>query len=308
MTRIEQSGGEAHWLDRPGGIRVRAASWNEGRRGVVLLLNGRGEYIEKHLETIGDLRTRGFAVWTLDWRGQGFSTRLLPDRFRHHVERFDDYSDDLDALIDTAIVPALDGRPFVLLAHSMGGHMGALLLARRGSLFARAILSAPMIDFLRGGAFARMAARTVMRLACLSRTRREQFGPGTVRAPRLTRAFEGNNLTSCPERFAHDLALLNATPEAHLGGCTWGWLRAATASSKQMHRPAFARRIELPVLVILAGGDNVVSNSAMRRFASWLRDGELVELPGARHELLREHDRHRLPLWAAVDRFLAVLP
>ena len=81
------------------------------------------------------------------------------------------------------------------------------------------------------------------------------------------------------------------------------------ASIAELRRPDVLRRITVPVLVLLAGEDSLVDNAAARRFVQRLPQGTLVELPGARHELLREHDRHRLPAWAAVDAFLqAKLP
>ncbi len=43
------------------------------RRGTVCLFGGRAEFIEKYFEVIADLRRRGFAVATMDWRGQGGS-------------------------------------------------------------------------------------------------------------------------------------------------------------------------------------------------------------------------------------------
>ena len=42
---------------------------------VCVLLNGQTEFIEKYFEVIDELRGRGFAVATMDWRGQGGSSR-----------------------------------------------------------------------------------------------------------------------------------------------------------------------------------------------------------------------------------------
>ena len=64
-------------------IGIRYGVWSGCQselRGTVLLLNGRKEYLEKYHETICDLNDRGFAVVSFDWRGQGLSDRLLPDR------------------------------------------------------------------------------------------------------------------------------------------------------------------------------------------------------------------------------------
>lgn len=303
---IEAAGGSVHWLDAPDGLRLRAAHWPGGPRGTVLLLNGRTEFIEKYLEPVQELRSRGFAVWTLDWRGQGLSSRLLPSPLPGHAVRFTDYLDDLDPLL-RLVLPGVQGRPLVLLAHSMGGHLGARLLARRPGLFARAILCAPMMDFRRKRGLTLRAVRLVAWAACLVPGVAARPGPGTARLPPLDRPFEDNPLTGCPDRYAADAAWQRDRPALQVGGATWGWLRAASASIAALHRPDAVRAITLPVLVLVAGDDRLVDNRATRRFAARLPDAELVEFPGARHELLREHDRRRILAWAAIDRFLAPL-
>ena len=59
------------------GVNLRFARWAPppGRKGTVFVLQGRAEFIEKYFETVRDLRARGFAVATFDWRGQGLSDR-----------------------------------------------------------------------------------------------------------------------------------------------------------------------------------------------------------------------------------------
>lgn len=43
---------------------------------------------------------------------------------------------------------------------------------------------------------------------------------------------------------------------------------------------------------------------AARRLAVHLPDARLLEIEGARHELLREHDRHQARFWVAFDEFV----
>src|SRR3979411_3385800 len=66
-------------LKTPDGVSLRFARWAPppGRKGTVCLFQGRSEFIEKYFETVRDLRARGFAVATIDWRGQGMSERPL---------------------------------------------------------------------------------------------------------------------------------------------------------------------------------------------------------------------------------------
>ena len=301
---IEASGGAVRRLDTHDGLRLRAAHWPGGSRGTVLLLNGRTEFMEKYLEPVQELRDRGFSVWSLDWRGQGRSSRLLADPVPGHAVRFGDHLADVDLLLDRLVLPGLEG-PLVLLGHSMGGHLGAHVLARRAPLFARGILSAPMMGFLPRHGLGQRAVRVVSAAACLAPGVAGRPGPGTSPLPPLERPFEGNPLTGCPDRYASDAAWMQDDPALRVGGATWGWLRAASASIVALHRPAFARRLTMPVLVLVAGHDLLVDSRATRRFAARLPHGTLAEFPGAKHELLREHDGHRHAVWAAVDRFLA---
>src|SRR5580704_16045321 len=94
-------------------------------RGTCVLLNGQTEFIEKYFEVIDELRGRGFAVATLDWRGQGGSGRLVPDApLRVHIDDFAEYDADLSTFMDRIVAPMLHGdRPPIAVAHSMGGHI-----------------------------------------------------------------------------------------------------------------------------------------------------------------------------------------
>jgi lysophospholipase len=293
---IAASGGAVHWLHAPGAVRLRAASW-PGAGPPALLLHGRTEFMEKYLDAVAELRARGHAVWSLDWRGQGRSSRLLPDPARNHVHSFEDHLDDLDLLL--RLVPP---GPVLVMGQSMGAHLALRLAARRPGRVGRAVLAAPMIDFLRPWHGPLPLIRALGGAAALLGLEGRP-APGTRRAPDPERAFEGNPLTSCPRRFADDLAWLR-DPGLAVGGATWGWLRAAAASIAVLRRPGFAEALDLPVLMVLAGAERIVDNAAARAFAARLPRATVLELPGARHEVLREHDAHQAAFWPAVDSFL----
>src|ERR1700710_1535433 len=81
----------------PDGVELRFARWNSPpqSKGTVCVFGGRGEFIEKYFETVRDLRQRGFAVATMDWCGQGHSSRQLPDPRKGHVKNFADFEIDV---------------------------------------------------------------------------------------------------------------------------------------------------------------------------------------------------------------------
>ena len=76
-------------------------------RGVCVLLNGQTEFIEKYFEVIDELRGRGFAVATMDWRGQGGSARMTEDSRKSFVGDFGEYDEDLDTLMNWIVTPML---------------------------------------------------------------------------------------------------------------------------------------------------------------------------------------------------------
>ena len=108
-------------LKTPDGASLRFARWAPplGRKGTVCLFQGRAEFIEKYFETVRDLRARGFAVATLDWRGQGLSDRALRNSRKGYVRDFSAYDIDLDTFIREVVLPDCP-PPFFALAHSMG--------------------------------------------------------------------------------------------------------------------------------------------------------------------------------------------
>ena len=113
-------------------------------RGTCVLLNGQTEFIEKYFEVIDELRGRGLAVATMDWRGQGGSQRFLDDSRKGYVKDFTEYDDDLAAFMAQVVAPMAGGKP-IALAHSMGGHNLLRTLAKKPDTFAQAVLTAPMV-------------------------------------------------------------------------------------------------------------------------------------------------------------------
>src|SRR6201987_950397 len=137
-------------IKTPDGAELRFARWAPpaGRKGTVCVFTGRGEAIEKYFETVRDLRDRGFAVATFDWRGRGHSSRRLRDPRKGFVRRFSDYEIDVETFVQQVMLPDCP-PPFFALAHSMGGAV-LLRVAYAGKRwFDRMVLTAPMIDLPR---------------------------------------------------------------------------------------------------------------------------------------------------------------
>ncbi|HEV8689846.1 MAG TPA: alpha/beta fold hydrolase, partial [Ideonella sp.] len=113
-----------------------------------MISNGRTETYLKYKELAFDLARARYSVYIHDHRGQGMSPRLFTDADAHdkgHVERFDDYVEDLHAFVGQVVRPEQPGRLF-LLAHSMGGGIAARYLQKYPDTFTAAALSSPMLE------------------------------------------------------------------------------------------------------------------------------------------------------------------
>ena len=285
-------------------IRWGAAAANATpARGTVLFLNGRTEYMEKYAEVCEALSERGFAVFSLDWRGQGLSDRMLPDSQKGHVDDFEDYLRDLEQLM-TIVERRSAPPPFVLLGHSMGGHLALRFLARHQEQFACGVLSSPMIDIQVPKFLPRRLLRWLVG-AALRRGRSGSyvFGAGPFGA--RDRRFEGNPLTSDRTRFQRNVDMIARDPRLALGGVTFGWLSAALHSIDDMAATHFARNLVVPLLIATAAEDQIVSRRAQEVFCRQAPDCRQLLIEGARHELLVETDPRRALFWQAFDRFVA---
>jgi lysophospholipase len=295
-------------LKTPDGARLRFVRWEATRgprRGTVCLFGGRGEFAEKYFEVVADLRRRGFAVATMDWRGQGGSSRQLSNPRKGHVGSFSEYDADLKLFMKEIVLPDCP-PPFMALAHSMGGNILLRNAVQPGSWFERMILCAPMIAFNddRVG-YPQSIARAYAEVGSLLGFGRRYVEGGSDYVVEQG-PFEGNLLTSDRERWYRNKAVLDTNPALGLGSPTIGWLRAAYRSMGLVATDGYAGSVRVPMMIFVAGKDEIVSSRAIEDFAVNLKVGTHVLLPSARHEILQEADTVRLRFWAAFDAYMGL--
>jgi len=283
------------------GVRLRALyAQVENPKGTVVLIGGRGDFMERYFETMRDLMARGYAVASFDFRGQGGSERLLSNPYRNYIQDFRDYDEDFSAVM-TQVVIAHCPRPYLALAHSTGGHI-LLRNLRRRTWFARAIILAPLVGLLYG----LWPLPLVRALVLLSNALRLgwMFLPMQKQEPWRREDFPGNPLTSDRVRWERDSAVLKQAPHLGVGGPTFAWLRAARKSTTMLMATAPADRFTCPVLMVAAGRDRVVDNEAAHRFAEQVPGVSLVVIRESLHEILAERDEIRNQFLAAFDAFV----
>ncbi len=298
------AGGRFAWLRTTDGVRLRAACWPGTQPiGTVLLLQGRTECIEKYYETIGDLRARGYGVAAFDWRGQGLSDRILPDRHKGHVRDFAEYHLDIDCFLEKFVRPATElAEPYILMAHSMGAHIAVRYLHERPEPFARAVLCSPMA-YINTAPVPHFIARGIAALGkALGFS--ESYTPGGKPYRRENEPFNTNLLTSDKKRYARNADMLEDNPDLALGSPTIGWLDAAFRSIEMILDPEYCEAIDTPAILFYGTQEKVSLPEYQQLLAEQMARCEEVCITDARHEILQETDEIRAQFWTAFDRFM----
>ncbi len=246
-------------IEATDGTPLLLRTWRAGDPwAVVLLIHGVAEHSGRYERTGGLLAQAGISATAFDLRGNGGSGGRRAD-----IERWTDLGDDIE-LVMARVRAASEGRPVVLLGHSMGG-----LLSTEYALSDRPqpdllVLSAPALDDALPRwqhALGPVVARVAPRLAL-----KNGWPPDALsRDPEVGRLVSRD--PGCSDRTS-----------ARLG---------AAAFEAQARVRADLAELRIPALVLHGGDDRLVPTSASEPFESIPGVTRRV-YPGLRHELFNE--------------------
>lgn len=265
-------------------------------KAIIVALPGLSEFGEKYFEFARDVIARGYGFYVIDWFGQGASGRYLKNPLKRHAADFKEDVADLNAMIFEHVSHDI---PLHMLAHSMGGNIGLRYLLGHPDTFKSASFSAPMVgihalhDWPRWFGLGLSAGlRSIM-----GQTHTSFHGK---HGQHQRTHFNGNPLTTDPVRFPIMQQWMDAHAVLNVGDVTFGWVYYALRSCfiVQDH----AAQIETPCLFGLGSEDSIISNDAIRDAVLRISNSTLVEVQGARHELLIEKDALRVQF---TDAFFA---
>lgn len=237
------------------------------RRGSVLVVHGWGDHGGLFGEVAERLGAVGLDTFVADQRGAGLSPGA-----RGHIERFAQYLSDLVAL--RKHVQQVSPGPQILLGHSFGALVVLRYLETGPTQLAGAVALTPFLDFVTPPArwkttLARLIGDVLPRLGIATGL---DYAHRTRDRALNTRIYD--------DPLCHHVM----TPRAYLE-------TMKTLPSLWIEKD----RITVPLLVVLAGQDYIVSTPAARTFAGNLAgDVTLAELDDMYHDLLHEPDRDRV--------------
>jgi lysophospholipase len=192
--------------------------------------------------------------------------------------------------------------PYYALAHSMGATVLLKAATQRGCWFSRMVMTAPMLKIADLPMPPRAVAALTTGISLCG------FGrlavPGGMKDYLASQRFEDNPLTGDYERFMRNQSVVSAAPALAVGPPTIGWVRGALSAMAAVESERFPNRLRVPVLMLAAGDDRIVSSKAIEEFADRLKVGTQLLLRGSRHEILQERDLIREQFWAAFDAFV----
>lgn len=271
------------------GVEIAYATYRvHDSRGSLVILPGRTEPLIKYCELVFDLVDLGYSVYLMDHRGQGGSGRMLVDPNRQFVVDFQDFVDDVATFVDEVV--SAEGRPdsLVLFGHSLGGLIATNYAEQNPDSLDALILSAPSLQIQLAGlpeplAYVLAVSATALGLG-------SDYIPGAG-PPVFDAPFETNLVTRSRARYDAYQTLLAASPELAVGGTTFRFVRESIEASFAAR--LFAPLLTTPTLLLQAGDDRYVENSAGEMVCAVASDCSLVRFEGAFHELFQEQDAIR---------------
>ncbi|HEX8953148.1 MAG TPA: alpha/beta hydrolase [Polyangia bacterium] len=245
------------------GTQLHEETWPaEGKATAsVVIVHGYGEHIGRYDETGRALAAAGFSVRGLDLRGHGQSGGV-----RGFCNRFDEYLDDVDAIVARA---RGEGLPLFVLGHSFGGLVTPFYALHHATAVAGMVLTSPYWRLAMQQPAAKIWAGKVASFV----------------APKLAlpTGLKGTDVCRDPELQAkYDVDPLNNK------NATARWFTESSAAQDEL--VARAPELSTPTLLLVGEADRVAAAPQARvvfeRMGS--KDKTLRMLAGQYHEVLNE--------------------
>lgn len=277
----------------------------ENEKGAIVISSGRTEGYFKYHELVYDLGKQDYSVYIHDHRGQGDSGRIWkPNPQMGHVNKFDDYVEDLKIFVDQVVKQVPHPKLF-LLAHSMGGGIATRYIETYPNDFTAAALSSPMHE---PGSRLLFVNKRCKAVRSTNLIRENILDINTPRYVKKTGDYKSedcskSDLTHSKVRCEKTAELYEQFPNLKLGGPSTHWAAEACKASKQLRSKEEVSKIRIPVLVLQAQKDTAVAPQGQREFCENLNssghvrcEGETPQvINGAYHELFVEEDKYRIP-------------
>ena len=105
-------------------------------------------------------------------------------------------------------------------------------------------------------------------------------------------------------RYKRMVETVRADDGLYIGSPSFRWLAAALRAMLETRHDRFAGEIKIPLLILAAARESIVSTPAIEQLGLRLRTGRHMVIAGSRHEMFMESDAVRGQVFAAFDAFI----
>lgn len=270
---------------------------NQKERAVIVVVPGMMEDPIVHKELIYNLYQEGYTVHAVNHRGQGHADRLALNSQIAHVEKFNDFVEDLGSYIHSEITFKTE-KPIYVVAYSMGGLVSVQLNDQAPRTFDALIAAAPPFSINLGGIPKWMAKKIL--------ERRIKTQGATAYAPSMkdgdVNSLDFRTASWDEVRNAVLLQDLQRDPGILMGGPSNGHVLSLLEAGDGLD--AIAKRSSMPLLLLQAGDDRAVNPNAIHRFAKHAPFASYLNFPDSRHSIFREKDDVRNVVMSEIYRYL----
>ncbi len=267
-------------------------------KAAVVIVHGFCEFFGKYHEVMYRFYQEGYSVFFMELRGHGKSGRPRNQKDqRVSIQTFGDYTEDVRFFIQEFVSRKCTSGDILLLGHSMGGLVSALLLEKYPFLVQRAVLTSPLlkINFGKVPEWAINALSVYTRIAGNG----EEYAPGQ-HAFDGEYAFEDSSYLD-RDRYEYQFVQRLNDPAYQTWGGTWSWVKAATEGTEEVLKNA--DKIKVPVLILQAGKDKLVRAEGQVALKEKSPYVELKIFPESKHEIFNATKEMREDWYRTVFNF-----
>ncbi len=264
----------------------------------VVFVHGMGEFVGKYREYMWYLYRAGFEVFFLEQRGFGHSEGKAPEHDVVYIDSYDTYVKDLYTFVSQKVVPAISERDLFMIAHSMGGCIGALFLEEHPEFVKGAILSSPMMK-MQGANYSPLMVELISFYALIT-GKRKKLAPGQHH-------FNPNaDITKSSAqsivRFEYQLQQRRNDPDNQMSGASFGWAMASLKATRKVIKNA--DKIHIPVTVMTAGDDHLIDPEGYKSFKEKVPQADIHPYETSRHEIFNSKDESRIKYYSDILNIL----
>ena len=254
----------------------------------VVIVHGMAEFIGKYREYLWYLYKAGYKLFFMEQRGHGYSEGKCPEMDVIYIDSYSTYVKDLHQFMETVVKPESKKLPIMMIAHSMGGCIGALYLEKHPGTVKSAILSSPMLK-MKGADYPSIVVSLIGIYAAITgkskklAPNQKHFNPDADIAV--------SSALSAP-RFKYQLSQRKEDVHYQTCGASFGWAVASMKASRKAVKNAGL--IKIPVSVMTAGCDHLIDPAGYEAFKEKVPNAVFHEYKDSRHEIFNADEATRI--------------